>query len=110
MAAVRKQLTGVWEGFAVAGKGETPDRGPVKLCLTITPNTIQGTEVKQFGKEGTVEHGTGEFTLDLAMTPRHLDATQKNDGMRPITYFGILALDGDTLKWCVRRGKGRPTT
>jgi hypothetical protein len=34
-AAQRKQLAGTWKGFAVEGKGEKPDTGPVKLELVI---------------------------------------------------------------------------
>src|SRR5581483_6096487 len=32
----RDKLVGVWNGYAVEGKGENPDRGPVKIELTIT--------------------------------------------------------------------------
>jgi len=41
--AERARFVGVWRGFTVEGKGETPDRGPVKLELTITerPETFE---------------------------------------------------------------------
>ena len=33
--AVRKKLAGAWRGFAVEGTGERPDRGPVKLEVSL---------------------------------------------------------------------------
>jgi uncharacterized protein (TIGR03067 family) len=105
----RKNLVGVWRGHVVEGKGAKADRGPVKLELTITETTIKGVENKQFGKEGTVDHGVGDFTVDLNATPANLDASQTNTKGRKVQYVGIYSLEGDTLKWCVTRGKTRPT-
>jgi uncharacterized protein (TIGR03067 family) len=101
----RADLTGVWKGFAVEGKGENPDRGPVQLELTITPQAIAGIQVKG---EQRIDHGQGAFTLDLAADPHVLDATK--GGPRKQAYVGIYMLDGDTLKWCVSPQKTRPTT
>jgi uncharacterized protein (TIGR03067 family) len=105
-AAVRKQLVGMWKGFAVEGRGERPDRGPVKLELTITETAIKGIELKG---EGTINHGEGTHAFNLKESPRWLDATKTNERGRKEEYLGIYSLEGDTLKWCVSRGKQRPT-
>jgi uncharacterized protein (TIGR03067 family) len=102
----RQKLAGVWKGFAVEGRGENPDRGPVKLELRI------GEKMKGLEFKGTnvVDHGEGEFILDLAQTPNVLDAWKTNERGRKQSYVGIYALEGDTLRWCVSPQKVRPTT
>ena len=105
-AAVRKKLVGVWKGFAVEGRGERPDRGPVKLELTITETSIKGIESKG---QGTIDHGEGAYTLDLTQKSPFLDAAKSNERGRKEEYVGIYSLEGDTLKWCVTRQKQRPT-
>jgi uncharacterized protein (TIGR03067 family) len=99
-AAARKNLVGTWRGFAVDGKGEKPDQGPVKLELTISAEKIKGIEFKG---ENPIDHGEGTFTLDLAADPRQLDGTKTNERGRKETWLGIYKLDGDTLHWCVGR-------
>lgn len=106
-AEARKALVGVWRGYAVEGKGENPDRGPVKLELTITETTIHGIEIKA---DNRIDHGSGEFTLDLAADPKVLDASQKVGERRGRSYVGIYKLEGDTLHWCVSPQKKRPET
>lgn len=105
-AAERTRLAGLWKGFTVEGKGENPDRGPVKLELTITDRTIHGIEIKS---DQRLDHGTGEYTLVLSSDPRQLDGTRTNERGRKDTWIGIYKLEGDTLKWCVAR-RDRPTT
>ncbi len=105
-AAARKNLVGVWKGFAVEGKGERPDRGPVKIDLTINETSIKGIESKG---QGTIDHGEGAYTLDLTQKPAFLDAAKTNERGRKEEYVGIYSLEGDTLKWCVTRQKQRPT-
>ncbi len=105
-AAARKQLVGLWKGFAVEGKGERPDRGPVKLEVTISETAIKGLELMG---EGIINHGEGTHTFNLKESPRWLDATKTNECGRKEEYLGIYSLEGDTLKWCVSRGKQRPT-
>jgi len=102
----RRQLVGLWKGFAVEGRGERPDRGPVKLELTITEKTIKGIELKG---QGSINHGEGAHTFNLKESPCWLDATKTNERGRKEEYLGIYLLEGDTLKWCVSRGKQRPT-
>lgn len=106
-AAERAKFVGVWAGYAVNGKGENPDAGPAKLELTITETTITGIEIKNGVR---VDHGQGEFTLDLTADPRHLDGRQTNARGRARNYVGIYTLEGNTLKWCVSPQKERPTT
>lgn len=106
-AAERAKFVGVWKGYAVEGKGENPDRGPVKLELTITETTIRGIEIK--GQQR-VDHGEGQFTLDLAVDPKHLDGKQVNERGRGRAYIGIYKWEGDALWWCVTPQKTRPTT
>ena len=105
-AIARMQLVGRWVGFAVEGRGERPDRGPVKLEVTITETAIKGIEVK--GGD-TLNHGEGAHTFNLKESPRWLDATKTNERGRKEEYLGIYLIEGDTLKWCVTRGKQRPT-
>jgi uncharacterized protein (TIGR03067 family) len=104
-AAARKQLSGVWKGFAVEGAGENPDRGAVKLQLTIDEKAIKGIEYKG---EGVIDHGEGTYTLDLTQVPAHLDASKTNERGRKENYLGIYRVEGDTLYWCVTRQKQRP--
>jgi uncharacterized protein (TIGR03067 family) len=103
----RKKFVGTWKGFAVEGKGENPDRGPVKLELRITEKTIKGLEFKG---TNVVDHGEGEFALDLAQNPKLLDAWKSNERGRKQNYVGIYTLEGDTFKWCVSPQKVRPET
>lgn len=104
-AAARKALVGVWNGYTVEGTGEQPDRGPVKIQITITEKTIKGV---QFQGERTIDHGEGTFTLALTNQPAGLDASKPRGNNNVDSWVGIYSLQGDTLKWCVRK-KDRPT-
>jgi hypothetical protein len=53
----REKFVEAWKGFAVEGRGENPDRGPVKLELRITVKTMRGLEFKG---TNVVDHGEGE--------------------------------------------------
>lgn len=106
-AAERAKFVGLWKGYTVEGKGENPDRGPVKLEITITEKTMHGIQIKEGGN---IDHGVGEFTLDLSANPRQLDAAKTNPRGRKQAYIGIYTLEGDTLKWCVTPQKERPQT
>lgn len=105
--AAREALVGSWAGYAVEGKGENPDRGAVKLELTISRDAIRA---KQFKGKEIVDLGEGSFTIALEPAPRHLDGNKKLDNPnRKEIWLGIYQLEGDTLRWCVGR-KTRPTT
>lgn len=102
----RAKLVGAWVGYAVAGKGEKPNEGPVKLELIITKDSIKGFGLK--GKER-IDYGIGTYTLKLDTMPFQMDGDKKLDNPnRKEIHLGIYQLDGDTLKWCVARKK-RPT-
>jgi uncharacterized protein (TIGR03067 family) len=105
--AERTKFVGAWKGFAVEGKGETPDRGPVKLEITITEKTMHGLQIRE---DGNIDHGVGEYTLNLAADPAQLDAAKTGGRGRQQAYVGIYQLQGDTLKWCVSPQKVRPQT
>jgi len=102
----REKLTGVWNGYAAEGKGENPDRGAVKLELTITKDLIKA---RQFKGKDALDMGEGTFAIQLDKSPRHLDGDKKLDNPnRKEIWLGIYQLEGDTLRWCVGR-KTRPT-
>lgn len=103
---LRKDLAGVWNGFAVEGKGEKPDQGPAKLKLTFSEQTIHGIEYKG---ETPVDHGAGEYLLDLKAAPLQLDGVKTNTRGRKDTWLGIYKLEGDKLYWCVAK-RERPET
>ena len=103
----RQKFVGTWKGFTVEGRGENPDRGPVKLELRITGKVMKGLEFKG---TNVVDHGEGEFTLDLSQSPKYLDAWKTNERGRKQNYVGIYTIEGDTLKWCVSPQKVRPQT
>ena len=103
----RRNFVGVWKGFTVEGRGERPDRGPVKLELRITEKSMKGLEFKG---TNVVDHGQGEYALDLRQNPRFLDAWKTNERGRKQSYVGIYTLEDDTLKWCVSPQKVRPVT
>lgn len=106
--AEMKKLEATWEGYAVEGKGENPDRGPVHLRLIIKDDMI--TAIDLGSKEPNKEMGNGTYTLDPTKPFKEIDATGIIlPGKREKTYLGIYEVDGDTLKWCVdNRGKERP--
>jgi uncharacterized protein (TIGR03067 family) len=102
-----KKLEGTWEGYAVEGKGEKPDRGPVHIRITIAGDKISAVDLGNKEKD----MGSGTFKIDPTKQLKEIDATGiVLPGKREKTYQGIYELDGDTLKWCVdNRQKERPT-
>lgn len=101
-AGERQKLAGLWKGFAVQGKGEQPDRGPVKLELTFTDKTIHGIQITS---DDRIDHGTGDYLLNLSADPHHLDGVRTNERGRKDEWLGIYSLEGDTLRWCVGRNQ-----
>lgn len=99
------KLDGVWTGFTVEGKGETPDRGPVHLKLTIKGDHVDAERLdgQQLPmKEGTIKLMPGK--------PMQMDGTETNPRGRSRTFLGIAELTGDTLRWCVATPNNpRPT-
>jgi len=105
-AKERLSLTGIWRGFAVEGRGERPDQGPAKLELTISEGTIKGIEFKG---NAPVDHGEGDYLLDLAAEPRQLDGSKTTLSGRKDVWMGIYKVEGDKLYWCVAK-RVRPTS
>lgn len=105
--AERQKLVGTWKGFTVEGRGEPPDRGPVKLELRITESAMKGLEFKG---TNVVDHGVGEFATDVSQNPKCLDAWKTSERGRKQQYIGIYTIEGETLKWCVSPQKVRPQT
>jgi uncharacterized protein (TIGR03067 family) len=106
--AEMKRLAGTWEGYAVEGRGERPDRGPVHLRLIIDGDKISAVDLGSPDKNK--DMGKGAYKLDPGQELKQIDATGiVLPGKREKTYPGIYELDGDTLKWCVdNRAKERP--
>jgi len=102
-----KKLAGTWEGYAVEGTGEKPDRGPVHVRLKFEGTKIDAIDLGNGGKE----MGSGTFKLDPSKNLKEIDATGVVlPGKRERSFQGIYEFDGDTLRWCVdNRGKERPT-
>lgn len=109
MAAEKKKLEGTWEGYAVDGRGEKPNQGPVHFRVIIKDNKISAVDLGSPDKNK--DMGSGSYTLDPSKTLKEIDATGiVLPGKRERTFLGIYELDGDTLKWCVdHRAKERPT-
>ena len=107
LKAEMKKFEGVWEGYAVEGKGEKPNSGPVHLRLTITGNKITAVDLGNNNKD----MGNGTYKLDPTKATKEIDATGiVLPGKRERNFVGIYSLDGDTLKWCVNnRQPERPT-
>ena len=103
-AAEVPKLDGVWEGFAVEGKGEKPNRGPVHLKLTVKGDHIDAERLD--GQALPMNEGTYKIT---PATPMQMDGTEISTRARNRVFLGICELSGDTLKWCVSTRKERPT-
>ncbi|MBM4039307.1 MAG: TIGR03067 domain-containing protein [Planctomycetes bacterium] len=99
------KLDGVWTGFTVLGKGETPDRGPVHLKLTIKGDHVDAERLDN--QQLPMKEGTYKITPGK---PMEMDGTSVNPRGRGQTFLGIAELSGDTLKWCVSTPNNpRPT-
>ena len=55
-----KELEGIWEGYAVEGKGEDPDHGPIHLRLTISGTKMSAVDLGKAGKD----MGSGTYKID----------------------------------------------
>jgi hypothetical protein len=134
-AAKPPALDGVWDGWVVEGRGENPNRGQIHLQLTIQDNKVTGKKVGGGGPGGD-DMGAGTIAIADGEV-KHMDATRTagggggggrrgrggpgggapggpggggGGGGGGGAYKGILAVEGDTLKWCVANpGRDRPT-
>lgn len=103
-AKTAPDLSGVWRGFVVAGKGEQTDRGSVQLELTIKGNHI--TAQRLDGEAGPL--GEGTYKIKPGRLPL-MDATGNLGEGKRRTFLGICNTDADQIQWCVATpGNRRP--
>ena len=98
-----KDLLGQWEGYVMAGGGSNAGQRRMNIGLTITPDKIVCQDAGNRG-EGTyrIAPGGGNW--------RNIDAIGTVGFYKDHLYEGIIAVEGNTLKWCSGDpGKGRPT-
>ncbi len=102
------RLSGVWRGWVVEGRGETPNSGQMEIELTVEGNRITGREVgtTRRAPEGI---GGGTFVMTGNGASGNLDAEGTSGPQDGRQFLGIYELQGDTLRWCVaNRGRQRP--
>ncbi len=102
------RLAGVWRGWVVEGRGETPNSGQMEIELTVEGNKITGREVgtTRRAPEGI---GGGTFVMTGNGASGNLDAEGTSGPQDGRQFLGIYELQGDTLRWCVaNRGRQRP--
>jgi uncharacterized protein (TIGR03067 family) len=95
------------EGEWVVEKFEGPkeDVPPGGVTLRITENRISIFEAKREKPE------EADYTVDLMKKPAHIDIrpVQGGPAKRDLVVYGLLAIDGDTLKLCFAKdGADRP--
>lgn len=90
-------LDGTWRGYAVEGKGEKPDRGPVHMELVVKGDVMTATQLGDTGKD----LGEGTYTRGTEGDLKTMDGTRTKKPGAGQKYLGIYKVDGDTLYWCV---------
>ncbi len=100
---------GVWRGWVVNGRGETPNSGQMEIELTVEGNRITGRELgTRRAPEGI---GGGTFVSTGDGRTGNLDAEGTSGPQDGRSFLGIYEYDGEVLKWCVsNRGRQRPQT
>lgn len=100
---------GVWRGWVVEGRGETPNSGQMEIELTVEGNRITGRELSTRRAPGGI--GGGTFTSTGDGHTGNLDAEGISGPQEGRSFQGIYEYDGEVLKWCVsNRGRQRPQT
>ena len=88
--AAGKTIVGEWEGHVVEGDGSNAGQRRMNIFLTITDKKITA--------NGGQNQPMGEGTYKI--TGNHIDATGTTGKYQGHTYLGLVALEGNTLKWC----------
>jgi uncharacterized protein (TIGR03067 family) len=97
-------LAGVWRFALVQVDGKKQPEAPFPANKMILAK--DGTYAVVQGKRVT----RGTLKLDPAKDPKHYDPTIATGRLKGLTFPGIYALDGDTLRLCFPlRSKDRPT-
>jgi len=100
---------GIWRGWVVEGRGETPNSGQMEIELTVEGNRITGRELSTRRAPGGIGGGTFISTGDGRSG--NLDAEGTSGPQDGRSFQGIYEYDGEVLKWCVsNRGRQRPQT
>jgi uncharacterized protein (TIGR03067 family) len=88
-------LQGVWKAVTKEEDGQVKEDEPEGHRLILSGN-------KFIIKRGDEELFKGTFKIDPAKKPKTIDMAILEEGeFKDKTGFGIYALEGDTLKWCV---------
>jgi uncharacterized protein (TIGR03067 family) len=97
-----KDLLGQWEGYVMAGGGSNAGQRRTNITLIITPDKITCKDAGNTG-EGTYRISNGGGSM------RNIDAIGTAGFYKDHLYEGIIAVEGNTLKWCAGDpGRGRP--
>jgi uncharacterized protein (TIGR03067 family) len=95
VAADAGSILGTW-------KGGMPGEPPGSMELTITPEKITGRNPR-------TGESLGEGTYQLDPAGKTIDVLGVEEFGRGRAYYGVYALEGDTLRWVSNsRGKQRP--
>jgi uncharacterized protein (TIGR03067 family) len=99
-----KKAEGVWLFESQVVDGEKVPADHLKgVTFTVTGN-------KFAVKRGDEVVHAGSFKVDFSKSPKAIDATITEGTGKGTVWLGIVALDGDTLKFCFDpQGKKRPT-
>ena len=96
LADDRKDILGVW-------KGGMPGDPPGSIVLTITPEKISGRNERTW-------KSLGVGTYELDPESKTINTRGIENPVRGSKYYGLYAIEGNTLKWVsTSRGRKRPT-
>ena len=113
-AAGAANVSGVWRGWVVEGRGDRPNSGPLHMELTIENGRMSARDLGRGGNGGGNGGGeglgNGNFELTSTGNSGNLDVVGTSGRHDGLDYLGIFEVDGDTLRWCVgNNGRPRPT-
>ncbi|QEL18667.1 TIGR03067 domain-containing protein [Limnoglobus roseus] len=97
------RLQGNWQMTSVEMAGKVIKRGDWSLLGFLARPVFSGEMFFNADRTGTVGYSNLRFELDETQNPKHI-TIYDNEGK--VTFRGIYALDGDTLKMCMN-GDGK---